>query len=187
MRIISWGTKGIDAASDLAVVVTTKNSKGETVASVELPGDSQDADAQWEAVKKEVAKEAASLRDRKDKGPSSTQDEDFFKQFRTNIVIMWLITNGILCYIFTSPAVVAAIFPSSTSSTGTTKRNSVNPYLTFLFWSVALLSLIRFICSTVYMFGWWSEWLEDSGKRNPVKSLVHETKVLAGKEKEESA
>jgi chitin synthase len=169
----------------LAPVVTTKNSKGETVANVELPADAQDADSQWENVKKEVAKEAAGLRDRKESGPTSTQDDDFFKQYRTNVVIVWLVTNGLLCYIFTSPAVVAAIFPRQTAASmmGTTKRNSVNPYLTFLFWSVALLSFVRFICSTIYMFGWWSEWLADSGKRNPVTSFVHETKVLIGKDR----
>ncbi|KAJ3395671.1 Chitin synthase, class 2, partial [Chytridiales sp. JEL 0842] len=137
---VSWGTKGIDNAAALGDVVTTKNAKGETVANVALPADAQDADAQWEALRKLVLTESAGLRDRKDGGPPKTDDDDFFKQFRTNVVLAWLASNGILCYIFTSPAFINVIFPTSTSNP---EKTRTNPYLTFLFWSVAFLALIR--------------------------------------------
>jgi chitin synthase len=138
-------------------------------------------DAEWENLKKEIAREAAHLRDRKEGGGSSTTSEDFFKQYRTNTVMLWLFSNGLLCYIMTSPAVISAIFPNSV------KKSNVNPYLTFLFWSVTFLSLFRLICSSLYLYGWIAEALEDSGKRNPVNSLKHEVKMLIKKDERQDA
>ncbi|KAI9336630.1 chitin synthase-domain-containing protein [Zopfochytrium polystomum] len=162
---VSWGTKGIDAASDLKAVVATTNAKGEKVVTVDLPADDKDSDLVWEEHKKQLMKEAAGLKERKDDGGSSTTNDDYFKQFRTNTVLLWFFSNGLLVYIFTNAAVVRAMFPNSTAA-------NINPYLTFLFWSVAFLSFIRFLCSTIYLIGWWSEGLSDAGKRNPIQSIT---------------
>ncbi|KAJ3196839.1 Chitin synthase, class 2 [Irineochytrium annulatum] len=164
---VSWGTKGIDSAGDLNGVTTKTNKDGTKVAVVEVPSDEADVDAEWEGLSKELMKQKAGLRDRREdqKTDLKTEEDDFFKQFRTNTLMLWLLTNGILVYVFTSPAVVKAIFPVTTS------HQSVNPYLTFLFWSVACLSAIRFLASTIYLFQWWGEGLADAGKRNPVASI----------------
>ncbi|KAI8847542.1 chitin synthase-domain-containing protein [Chytridium lagenaria] len=128
---VSWGTKGIDSSSDLKDVSIKTNKDGAKVATVE-----------------EIMKQRAGLKDRKEKESTNAQTEqdDFFKQFRTNTLMLWLLTNGVLVY-----------------------KQAVNPYLTFLFWSVAVLSFIRFLCSCIYLVGWWFEGLEDAGKRNPLK------------------
>ncbi|KAH6571918.1 hypothetical protein BASA62_003632 [Batrachochytrium salamandrivorans] len=41
-------------------------------------------------------------------------------------------------------------------------ENSVNPYLTFLFWSVAVLSLVRFIGCVLYIIMWWGQKLAEA-------------------------
>ncbi|KAJ1549949.1 Chitin synthase, class 2 [Cladochytrium tenue] len=162
---VSWGTKGIDAASELGKVVATTNAKGEKVVTVELPADDKDGDIMWEEHRRSLMKEAAGLKDRKDGGGDTTTSDDYFKQFRTNTVLLWFISNGLLVYIFTNAEVVRAMFPNTTAA-------NINPYLTFLFWSVAFLSFVRWLCSTIYLFGWWSEGLVDAGKRNPLKSVT---------------
>ncbi|KAJ3208139.1 Chitin synthase, class 2 [Dinochytrium kinnereticum] len=167
---VSWGTKGIDAtASDLQAVSIKITKNGSQVATVEIPSGDTNADQEWEALNKEMMKQRAELNNRSDKESKNpqTEQEDFFKQFRTNTLMLWLVTNGLLVYIFTTPQIVRQMFPNSS------KKQSVNPYLTFLFWSVAVLSFIRFLCSLIYLIGWWMDGLEDAGKRNPFKSAAH--------------
>ncbi|KAJ3219414.1 Chitin synthase, class 2 [Dinochytrium kinnereticum] len=169
---VSWGTKGIDASSDLKDVSVKTNKDGAKVATVEVPSDDNDADQEWEALNKEMMKQRAGLKDRTETESKNAQTEqdDFFKQFRTNTLMLWLLTNGVLVYVFTTPQIVAAIFPNNR------KKQGVNPYLTFLFWSVAVLSFIRFLCSLIYLVGWWMEGLEDAGKRNPLRSAAKNVK-----------
>ncbi|KAJ3113391.1 Chitin synthase, class 2 [Phlyctochytrium bullatum] len=169
---VSWGTKGIDAASELKDVSVKTNKDGSKVATVEVPSDENDADHEWEGLTKELAKQRAGLQNRKEeeKKDAKTEQDDFFKQFRTNTLMLWLLSNGILVYVFTTPQIVKAIFPNAV------EKKSVNPYLTFLFWSVAVLSFIRFLCSFIYLVGWWMEGLEDAGKRNPLRSAANNIK-----------
>ncbi len=85
-----------------------------------------------------------------------------FKQFRTNTVVLWFFSNFLLVYIFTNTTVQRKINPG----------NGVNPYLGFLLWSVAFLSLVRFVCSTIYLIGWAREWAEDANKRTITTSAA---------------
>ncbi|KAJ3415247.1 Chitin synthase, class 2 [Chytridiales sp. JEL 0842] len=179
---VSWGTRDTEPAKSLGDVVTTKNAKGETVANVALPADDQDADAQWEELKKLVATESKGLRRRKDNGAPKTGDDDFFKQFRTNVLLAWLASNGILCYIFTSPAIMNQFFPNSSKKAETSRTN---PFLTFLFWSVTFLALVRFVCSTIYLIGWWRESLSDAGKRDPL-AFLNRRNYRKGKDDDET-
>ncbi len=79
------------------------------------------------------------------KRDASTKQEDYFRQFRTNVVIFWFASNAALIYIMTADKITSKIFPSLTET-------GVHPYLTGLFWSIAALSVIRFIFSTLYLF-----------------------------------
>ncbi|KAJ3108971.1 Chitin synthase, class 2 [Phlyctochytrium planicorne] len=172
---VSWGTKGLDVEPKLAPVVVTKAKDGSAMAVVELPATADsDVDAEWEALRKEVDKERANLKDRSgpdDKPNAQTAREDLFKQLRTNTLLLWLFTNGLLVYIFTDPFIIKAMFPRTTANAAMSKQ-AVNPYLTFLFWTVAFLSLFRFIFSTVYLVGWSFEGMETAGKRNPFRSAA---------------
>ncbi|KAJ3389593.1 Chitin synthase, class 2 [Entophlyctis sp. JEL0112] len=155
---VSWGTKGITEASPLPAVTTGVNANGEKVATVELPDHNQDADEYFTNAMHRIDHEAAHLRDRKEDNSVKTDDDDFFKQFRTNTVLLWFFSNFLLVFIFTNGWVLQNI----------TKAGSVNPYLSFLLWSVAILSFIRFLCSTIYIVGWMKEWTVDSHKRSIV-------------------
>ncbi|KAJ3219415.1 Chitin synthase, class 2 [Dinochytrium kinnereticum] len=171
---VSWGTKGLDTEPLLAAVVVTKAKDGSTVATVDVPADDQDVDSEWLALQKEMMRLHLTLKDRTDEeGPANAQTikEDSFKQLRTNTLLLWLFTNGLLVYIFTNPFIIQSIFPN-TSANSKVNKQAVNPYLTFLFWSVAALSLFRFIFSGVYLIGWWFEGLEVAGKRNPFKTAA---------------
>ncbi|KAJ3113394.1 Chitin synthase, class 2 [Phlyctochytrium bullatum] len=175
---VSWGTKGLETAPALAPVTVTKAKDGTATATVEVPADSKDTDAEWMSLTKELEKNHKGLKDRSDKeGPPNAQtlQEDSFKQLRTNTLLFWLGSNGLLVYIFTNPFIINAIFPR-TAEKARMSRQAVNPYLTFLFWSVAILSLFRFIFSAVYLVGWWFEGLEVAGKRNPFKSAASNIK-----------
>ncbi|KAJ3072201.1 Chitin synthase, class 2 [Podochytrium sp. JEL0797] len=155
---VSWGTKGITEASVLPSVSTSVNAAGQKIATVDLPEQNQDADEYYTAALTKLDHEAAHLRDRKEDTHVDTTDDDFFKQFRTNTVLLWCFSNFILVFVFTNGFILQAI----------TKPGQVNPYLSFLLWSVATLSFIRFVCSTIYLVGWLREWASDGHKRSIV-------------------
>jgi len=70
--------------------------------------------------------------------------EDAARTFRTKILIGWIFSNLLLIVIFTNELSLKYLFPRTSTS--------VNPYLTFLFWSTTFLSLVRAIGSTVYIY-----------------------------------
>ncbi|KAJ3116646.1 Chitin synthase, class 2 [Nowakowskiella sp. JEL0407] len=92
------------------------------------------------------AKETKKSRDQK------TKIDDYFKLYRTHVVLLWMASNGLLVTLLTTEPIYTMMMISQTTANGTTK--SINPYLTFIFWTVAALSSIRFIGSTVYLFTW---------------------------------
>ncbi|KAI9355312.1 chitin synthase-domain-containing protein [Zopfochytrium polystomum] len=170
---VSWGTKGISTETDLKPVMAKTNEKGQQVVTVELPSDDGDADVLWEEHRKKLVNEASKLGERKDGGPTKTDDddvEDFFKEFRTNTLLLWMFSNGLLVYLLTSNYIYK---PTATGS-------SVNPYITFLLWSIAGLSLIRVLFSTIYLVGWWTDSLADAGKRNILSGIVEKSRQEAG-------
>ncbi|KAI9330177.1 chitin synthase-domain-containing protein [Obelidium mucronatum] len=149
---VSWGTKGITSASVLPAVSAAKNEKGEAVATVELPAQNKDSDEWYANALHKLNHEAAHLHDRKiEASKEVTTDDDFFKQFRTFVVLFWFFSNFMLVFVFTNTWVITKI-----SGAGT-----VNPYLSFLLWSVAALSFIRFTASTAYLLEWCYEQMED--------------------------
>ncbi|KAJ3267246.1 Chitin synthase, class 2 [Chytriomyces hyalinus] len=155
---VSWGTKGITEAAALPTVTTSTNSNGEKIATVDLPDQNQDADEYYDNATQKLDHEAAHLRDRKEDTSIKTDDDDFFKQFRTNTVLLWFFSNFLLVTIFTNGWISSKL----------SKPGQVHPYLAFLLWSVACLSFVRFVMSTVYLVGWGREAAEDAHKRSIV-------------------
>ncbi|KAJ3071847.1 Chitin synthase, class 2 [Podochytrium sp. JEL0797] len=149
---VSWGTKGITSASVLPDVKISQNSKGETVATVELPAQNKDSDEWYVNALHKLNHEAAHLHDRKDDGPKDSKtDDDFFKGFRTFVVLFWFFSNFLLVFVFTNTWVINKI----------AVPGQVNPFLSFLLWSVAGLSMIRFLASTAYLIEWSREQMQD--------------------------
>ncbi|OAJ41623.1 chitin synthase [Batrachochytrium dendrobatidis JEL423] len=154
---VSWGTKGDNAVVDDKPAVVQKTANGEQVFEVEIPSEEQDIDAAWAAHIKQLASNRANPEVQNSKRDVKTKSEDVCKEFRTRVVLSWIITNSLIIALFTNDAFINHVFKPS-------PENSVNPYLTFIFWSVAVLSAIRFIGCCVYMVIWWGEKLSGAAR-----------------------
>jgi chitin synthase len=143
---VSWGTKGDNLPSSAPSVLIQKGPDGKAVAVVEEEIDDDDeaknTDQKWTECKKQLDDNSKSLRDRKDAAPApnaqTMQDGeqslniympvsntffflDYFKQYRTNTVLLWMLSNSLLVFLFTNETIIASIFPNRDTTT------SVNP------------------------------------------------------------
>ncbi|KAI0345496.1 glycosyltransferase family 2 protein [Trametopsis cervina] len=134
---VSWGTKGDNKVStDLGVVATT-GKKNEVEVSV--PTEEKDIDAAYEdAIEVLSAKPLKS----DSKPDPQTEQEDYYRAFRTKVLLVWTLSNALLAAI-----IVTATGKASEKGA----HNTVNGYMAFILFSVAGLAFIRFIGSTSYM------------------------------------
>ncbi|KAJ3009178.1 Chitin synthase, class 2 [Thoreauomyces humboldtii] len=145
---VSWGTKG-DNAVELPSVTTKMNADGKHVVEVEMPLTEDDLDDAYEVFARQLTKQREEMNNKEVQTVNAaTQQEDGFKIFRTRVVIAWIACNGLLITIFTNTLMVDKFFPKKGTAAGT-----VNPYLSFLFWSVAFLAFIRFTASMTFLVG----------------------------------
>jgi chitin synthase len=132
---ITWGTKGDDKAEKLPSAHVKPGGKVD----VQIPQDDGDLNAQYDA-------ELVKFRDKPIKvkavvTPESKQ-EDYYKTFRSSVVLIWIGTNFALCAVVLNTSGFERIDVAKNSSDGT--QNSTI-YLAVILWSVAGLSLFRFI------------------------------------------
>ncbi|KAI8801342.1 chitin synthase-domain-containing protein [Cladochytrium replicatum] len=172
---ISWGTKGDNLPSAAVAGAKQKQSQPATIGGPivmkDSPGsssdgprmsllDKDDLEALWHKHYHQLEFNRANPADEEDKPvvDEKTRNEDYFKLYRTRLVLTWLVTNFSIMIVFTSQTIRDAIGASSTKAGPDGKLiPRVNPYLTFLFWSVVVLSACRFIGSMVYITTWWME------------------------------
>ncbi|KAF8997184.1 chitin synthase-domain-containing protein [Cyathus striatus] len=121
---VSWGTKGDNKpSSDLAFEVN-------------MPTSDKDIDALYEdamAVLRSKPPKVDSTPDEK------TKEEDYYRSFRTNVLMAWVLSNALL------GAIITSVNDKDTAS------KAVSGYMAFLLFSVAGLAFVRFIGSTAYM------------------------------------
>lgn len=72
---------------------------------------------------------------------ASQRQEDYYKTFRTNTVLAWILSNLLLIAIILSTNQGSIVQGDQTTSI----------YLSFLLYSVVALAAIRFIGSTIYL------------------------------------
>jgi len=141
---VSWGTKGDSGAKDdlgHAKAAKTDGKSGEQVVAFEM-AEHADINAKYNRLMQELSvrpKEEKKSRD------AATKREDYYRGFRTRLVLAWMFSNAALVICFTS---------SFTSQIWTSKMSAnedFNPYLTGVFWAVAGLSAFRFIGSVAYL------------------------------------
>jgi chitin synthase len=75
------------------------------------------------------------------------EKDDYFKSYRTKILLAWIITNTIIIFLITNYNISRYIyswFGINQDSLG------FNPYLTLLFYCMAAINVIRFIGSIIY-------------------------------------
>jgi len=134
---VSWGTKGDNKVStDLGVI---KASKGENAVEVAVPTAEKDINEAYEdaihVLSTKPPKEEKTV-------DTVTAQEDYYRNFRTNVLMAWVLSNALL---------VAVILTTNGSAKTSGANKTVNGYLIFILYSVALLALVRFVGSTAYM------------------------------------
>ncbi|KAI9229743.1 MAG: glycosyltransferase family 2 protein [Piptocephalis tieghemiana] len=148
---VSWGTKGDNSVDvDLGVAMATEKGKNGDVEEVKLqmPIAEKDLDAVYQEEMSILQTDRASPDRKRD---ARTKLEDGQKLFRTNLVLTWALSNGLLVAI-----VMATEISSLMQVDPATDRNNLfiaNHYFSYILYSVVALALFRFIGSMVYLLG----------------------------------
>lgn len=91
MHDVSWGTKGDNKVStDLGVV---KTESGKTEVTVEAPTTAEERNAAYEDALHVLQTKPPKVDDTPD---SATQQEDYYRTFRTNVLLAWSLSNALL-------------------------------------------------------------------------------------------
>jgi chitin synthase len=135
---VSWGTKGDNKVStDLGVVVTT--GKDTDQVEVSVPTTDEDINAAYEDAIHVLQTKPPKVSSKPDAG---TLQEDYYRTFRTNVLLAWTLSNALLA---------AIIVTANGKASDVGAQRSVNGYMAFLLYSVAGLAFVRFVGSTAYM------------------------------------
>jgi chitin synthase len=134
---ITWGTKGDDKAEKLPSAMLKPGGKVD----VNIPTDDTDLNAQYEAeIRKILVKAPAEKR-----VPSASEkQEDYYKGFRSIVVLFWIVCNFGLVAVVLETAGLDLI-----TATTTTSRSTI--YMAVVLWSVAGLSLFKFVGATWFL------------------------------------
>ncbi|KAE8152237.1 chitin synthase-domain-containing protein [Aspergillus avenaceus] len=139
---ITWGTKGDDKAEKLP----SANLKPGGKVDVDIPQDDGDLNAQYDS---ELAKFA-------EKPPKEVQivseeerQADYYKGFRSAVVLAWVFCNFALGAVVLSAAGLDRFDESEETNKGSTKRSEI--YMAVVLWSVAGLSIFKFIGAMWYL------------------------------------
>lgn len=133
---VTWGTKGDDKAEKLPSATVKPGGKVD----VSIPQDGGDLNAQYDielsAFATKPPKEVRVISD-------AEKQEDYYKGFRSGVVLVWIFCNFALGAVVLSTAGLENLNSSSSTSDTNTKRADI--YMSVVLWSVAALSLIKFI------------------------------------------
>lgn len=129
---ITWGTKGDDKAEKLP----SANLKPGGKVDVNIPQDDGDLNAQYDTEMRKIAVKAP--KEVKNISEAEKQ-EDYYKGFRSAVVLVWIFCNFALAAVVLSAAGLERIDINSNE----TQRSTI--YMAVVLWSVAGLSAFRFI------------------------------------------
>jgi hypothetical protein len=133
---ITWGTKGDDKAEKLPSVTTKADGK----ADIHAPTDDADLNTQYESelrtfsTRYEAPKKIPSAQDKQ---------EDYYKGFRSAVVLAWMFCNLALCAVVLQTGGLEVT--AAKGDEAEDKRRKATIYLGVVLWSVAGLSAFRFI------------------------------------------
>ncbi|KAG8862908.1 Chitin synthase, class 2 [Tulasnella sp. 330] len=141
---IGWGTKGDNgAAKDLGSAKKVQGTDGKEMMEVALPTAREDVDALWAESRSALRNKPPPEKEHRD---ATTKQTDRDRNTRTNVVLVWVGTNMVMILVFTSTQ-----FTNWVATVSGESGTAFNPYLIFLFYSLAALSFIRFFGSTLYL------------------------------------
>ncbi|CAG8510887.1 14090_t:CDS:2, partial [Racocetra persica] len=137
---VSWGTKGDTGTKKDLGTVAAPGKGGEV--EVEAPVDQKDINAAYDEAVNELSRHV----EEEQKQPSEAErQEDYYKAFRTEVVLAWTISNAAL--------VAAVTNGSSTLNSILPQQKRSNDYMAFILWSVTGLAFFRFCgCCTYLLF-----------------------------------
>ncbi|KAL4080486.1 glycosyltransferase family 2 protein, partial [Scleroderma citrinum] len=134
---VSWGTKGDNKVStDLGVVSVGKNKNEVEVA---VPTAETDINAAYEDAIHVLSTKPPKAEQKID---PATKQEDYYKTFRTNVLLAWTLSNA---------ALAAAVVSATPAPNSGQVSKTVNGYMAFILFSVVGLAFVRFLGSTTYM------------------------------------
>ena len=144
---VSWGTKGSDKAEVLPSAVTKVSDDGKAKVIEEIDKPQADIDSAFEVtVKRALTPFKAEVEIEK-----KTLD-DSYKSFRTNLITLWIFTNGLLSIIIYSSSfdkftrAEKAAPTADEIATGMTQQEArTAEYFRMLLWVTSALSFIRFV------------------------------------------
>ena len=136
---VSWGTKGSVTATEAAPVLLSNQASGVQLATIHLPTSQNDIDETYDMFLRDIK-----VNRKSQTGKKSSSKEDYFRSFRTRLLLFWILSNTLLIALFTSDEL--GIYLRTNSITDP----NFNFFLTIIFWSVAVMSWIRFIGSMCY-------------------------------------
>jgi chitin synthase len=135
---ITWGTKGDDKAEKLPSATLKPGGKVD----VNIPTDDGDLNAQYEAEMRKIVTKAPP---EKREFSASEKQEDYYKGFRSRVVLFWLVCNFGLAAVVLSTAGLERI------SASTNENNKSTIYMAVVLWSVAGLSFFKFLGATWFL------------------------------------
>ncbi|KAK9370874.1 chitin synthase-domain-containing protein [Lipomyces kononenkoae] len=138
---VSWGTKGADQADSLpSAQVTAKDGESPVIEEPDLK--QEDIDAMFEdTVRRALKKYEEPVSNEK---PSL---DDSYRNFRTNLVLAWILTNVVIVLSITSSS-LEGIIPSESPLLRQDKRKN---FFAFLLWATAIICFIRLVGNMVFL------------------------------------
>jgi chitin synthase len=151
---VSWGTKGSDKGDSLPVVETKKDDgKSNFIEEVDKP--QADIDSQFESTVKRALEPYVVPEEKEERS-----NDDGYKAFRTNLVLIWIFSNLILTLCITSEGInrfclTVCLLQSKLSlyliHTQNTSTVRTSKYFAAILWTTAGLSIFRFIGSIWFL------------------------------------
>ncbi|CDK28692.1 unnamed protein product [Kuraishia capsulata CBS 1993] len=160
---VSWGTKGENnPKTNLGSAIITQTESGEEVIKVDIVGDQRDIDSIYAEVLyklKERRKQPLKMREGFVQAPPPS-DEDYYRDLRSRVVLIWLILNLVLIM-----TVTQVYKPGSIKTNG---------YLMTILWSVFGFALFRALGSFAYLFHLLLRWVVVSHNKWEIRKGLKE-------------
>ncbi|ANB13218.1 chitin synthase CHS2 [Sugiyamaella lignohabitans] len=140
---VSWGTKGSDKVDALPVAQSKKDSDGLTAVVEEIERPQGYLDQQFQQiVDRALAPYVA------EKSVEKKSNDDEYKSFRTNLIILW---------IFSNLALILGITSTNANEVGITASVShrTTYFFAFLLWSNAVIAIFRLVGNVVFCTRSW--------------------------------
>lgn len=133
---ITWGTKGDDKAEKLPSVTTKPGGK------VDFDAPSDDADLNT-AYEKEIMLFSTKYVEPKKVPTAQDKQEDYYKGFRSGVVLAWMFCNLALCAVVLQTAGLEVTVEEGERDIERNRKAKI--YMMIVLWSVAGLSAFRFV------------------------------------------